>query len=76
MLYYRISSSYIIVHSLKARKSEGSVLIVSLVMLLGQSGEAFACSCAYEHPLDRLEKNDAVFTGTVTDLAYLGEKDM
>lgn len=37
----------------------------------GPRNAAFACQCNPEHPLDRLEKSDAVFSGRVVDLAYL-----
>lgn len=37
----------------------------------GLRNSAFACQCNPVHPLDRLEKSDAVFSGRVVDLAYL-----
>lgn len=51
-------------------------LAVLLLMLLypSQSQDAFACQCNPELPLTRLEKSDAVFSGKVMDLAYVGQK--
>lgn len=52
----------------------GLAVLLLMPLYPSQSQDAFACQCNPELPLTRLEKNDAVFAGKVTDLVYLGHK--